>query len=240
MGAIASIEPRCSIENRLDRPEPTGRGASRARVPTASVGAGIGGSGERRQRAAAGFTLIELMVVVGVLVFLGILASSVLMDTSGWLAHYRLRSAAKGIAMVLQAAKMEAIKSSIPCAVAFGQALDDGTQIDCLAFSDADGDLEYDDNGNGVYDPPGDEMVVKRLDLSFYTGVGFDPEQGSGSGLSFPANDDGKPSIGFNSRGLPVSNDGGPGGGTIFLVNSQDSRLRVVINHAGSIRIEND
>lgn len=178
------------------------------------------------------------MVVVGVLVLLGILASSVLMDSAGWLAHYRLRSAAKSIAMVFQAAKMEAIKSNMACAVAFGQALDDGIQYDGVAFVDANNNLNYDSDGNGAYNPSGDERVLKRLDISFYKGVQFDSAKGGGSGLTFAVNGDGKPAIAFNSRGLPRDGSGTPGGGSAFLVNDHGSRLSIVVNTTGSIRIE--
>lgn len=190
--------------------------------------------------ATAGFTLIELMVVIGVLVLLGILASSVLMDTSGWLAHYRLRSAAKGFAITLQAAKMEAIKRNTLCTVTFDQTIDGGDIIDCLAFADSDEDMEYDMDANGTYNESGDEAIVKRLDLSYYTGVQLDTTQGGGDGLTFSSNDDGKASISFNSRGLPGANGGGFGAGTIYLVNSAGSRLKIVVSNAGSIRIEKD
>jgi Tfp pilus assembly protein FimT len=195
---------------------------------------------QRRHRTVSGFTLVELMVVVGVLVLLGILASSVLMDSSGWLAHYRLRSAAKGIAMVLQSAKIEAIKSNTLCTVTFDQTIDDGTHYDCMAFVDVDEDMEYDSDGNGSYNPSGDETIVKRFDLSFYTGVQFDPDQGGGAGITFTDNDDGKASISFNSRGLPRSNGGGFGGGAIYLVNDHGSRLKIEVSNAGSIRIEKE
>ena len=177
---------------------------------------------------AAGFTLIELMVVVGLLAILAILASNVLMDSAGWLAHYRLRSAAKTIAMVFQAAKMEAIKSNMACTVTFDQTLDDTKHYDCVAFIDANNDLKYDSL----------ERVLKRLDLSFYQGIQFDPDGGDDVVCPFPVNADGKPAISFNPRGLPRDSTGGSVNDGAFLVNDRGSRLKIVVNNAGSIRIE--
>ncbi|OIP93902.1 MAG: hypothetical protein AUK55_07840 [Syntrophobacteraceae bacterium CG2_30_61_12] len=177
---------------------------------------------------AAGFTLIELMVVVGLLAILAILASNVLMDSAGWLAHYRLRSAAKTIAMVFQAAKMEAIKSNMACTVTFDQTLDDTKHYDCVAFIDANNDLKYDSL----------ERVLKRLDLSFYQGIQFDPDGGDDVVRPFPVNAVGKPAISFNPRGLPRDSTGGSVNDGAFLVNDRGSRLKIVVNNAGSIRIE--
>jgi len=177
---------------------------------------------------AAGFTLIELMVVVGLLAILAILASNVLMDSAGWLAHYRLRSAAKTIAMVFQAAKMEAIKSNMACTVTFDQTLDDTKHYDCVAFIDANNDLKYDSL----------ERVLKRLDLSFYQGIQFDPDGGDDVVRPFPVNAVGKPAISFNPRGLPRDSTGGSVNDGAFLVNDRGSRLKMVVNNAGSIRIE--
>jgi|GEM_PF-506369 len=190
---------------------------------------------------AAGFTLIELMVVVGLLAILAILASNVLMDSAGWLAHYRLRSAAKTIAMVFQAAKMEAIKSNMACTVTFDQTLDDTKHYDCVAFIDANNNLKYDSDGNGQYDPPPSgvlERVLKRLDLSFYQGIQFDPDGGDDVVRPFPVNAVGKPAISFNPRGLPRDSTGGSVNDGAFLVNDRGSRLKIVVNNAGSIRIE--
>jgi len=177
---------------------------------------------------AAGFTLIELMVVVGLLAILAILASNVLMDSAGWLAHYRLRSAAKTIAMVFQAAKMEAIKSNMACTVTFDQTLDNTKHYDCVAFIDANNDLKYDSL----------ERVLKRLDLSFYQGIQFDPDGGDDVVRPFPVNAVGKPAISFNPRGLPRDSTGGSVNDGAFLVNDRGSRLKIVVNNAGSIRIE--
>jgi prepilin-type N-terminal cleavage/methylation domain-containing protein len=42
-----------------------------------------------------GFTLVELMVVISILGFLAFVSAGTVFDTSGWLAHNRLKSASK-------------------------------------------------------------------------------------------------------------------------------------------------
>ncbi len=190
-------------------------------------------------RSCSGFSLIELMVVVGVLVFLGILASSNLMDTSGWMAHYRLKSAAKQLMQAMQTARMEAIERNQCCTVVFDQSADDGTHYDCLVFVDANDNLEYDDNNNGTYDPPGDEVIVKKFRLSDYRGVTFDGGlNGSNSAVTFANNDDGKPAVAFTPRGLCKSNGGNFSGGQVKLKNDHGETVKLVVNSIGYINIQ--
>ena len=54
-----------------------------------------------RAGAANGFTLVELMVTVGLLAFLGIVAASTF-DSKSWLAHYRLKAAVRNLEMNFQ------------------------------------------------------------------------------------------------------------------------------------------
>lgn len=178
------------------------------------------------------------MVVLGVLVVLGILASSNFIDMEGWMAHHRLRSATKQFSFILQAAKMEAIKRNGLCTVTFDQTIDGGERYDLIAYVDSDEDLEYDDDGDGIYDPPDDEVILKRFRFADYEGVELDTSQADGTGVSFSVNDDNKPSMAFTSRGLTRDNGGSFGAGTIHLINNRESTARVIVTNAGSIRTE--
>ena len=118
-------------------------------------------------RAANGFTLVELMVTVGLLAFLGIVAASSF-DSRSWLAHYRLKAAVRNLEMNFQYARMEAIKRNTYCTITFRQVLD-GETYDYVIYSDLDKDLKYDSG----------EEILRRVKLSDYTNVWFDASKGT-------------------------------------------------------------
>jgi prepilin-type N-terminal cleavage/methylation domain-containing protein len=170
-----------------------------------------------------GFTLVELMVTLGLLAFLGIVAASTF-DSRSWLAHYRLKAAVRNLEMNFQFARMEAAKRNTYCTITFRQVLD-GETYDYVIYADLDKDLKLDSG----------EEILRRVKLSDYPNVWFDASKGDG-GLTFAAVD-GHPSIAFDSRGLPKSTSGF-GAGSAYLRNDCGTQLELVLNSTGRIRID--
>jgi prepilin-type N-terminal cleavage/methylation domain-containing protein len=176
-----------------------------------------------RAGAANGFTLVELMVTIGLLAFLGIMAASSF-DYGSWLAHYRLKAAVRNLEMNFQFARMEAVKRNNYCSITFRQVLD-GETYDYVIYTDLNRDLTVDSG----------EEVLRRVKLSDYKNVWFDASKGSG-GLTF-TQVAGHPSVAFDSRGLPRSASGF-GAGSAYLKNDCGNQLEMVLNSAGRIRID--
>jgi type IV fimbrial biogenesis protein FimT len=170
----------------------------------------------------SGFTVIELMVVIAII---GIMTAIAIPAFSTWLPNYRLKSAARDLYSNFQKGKIAAIKNNTNCTVIFEPTA--GSAYDYRVFIDADKDLEYD---------AGEEVIADVL-WSRYESVNFDTSQGSGHGVNFPDNDDGKPAIAFRPNGLTESNSGALGIGTVFLINTKNRTKSVIVSAAGNIRI---
>ena len=171
----------------------------------------------------AGFTMVELMIVIAVI---AILTAIAVPNIISWLPNYRLKSAARDVVSNFRKAKITAIKMNRNCAITFNQAVG-GINYDYVIFVDADNDLEYDIGEN----------VITQVRWRDYKNVSFDTAKGGGDGLTFTNNDDGLPSITFRSNGLPRNNIGGLGTGTVFLKNTNNRTISVVVSSAGNIRI---
>lgn len=72
----------------------------------------------KKKKWKAGFTLIELMVVIGIL---SIMSSIAIPNIISWLPDYRLRSATREIVSCLQDAKLRAVKENSRAVVIFDQ-----------------------------------------------------------------------------------------------------------------------
>jgi type IV fimbrial biogenesis protein FimT len=167
-----------------------------------------------------GFTLLELIVTLSVI---AIVAAIAIPKMSTWAANYRLNSAARDLVANLQHAKLEAVKRRTQCTITFNQPV--GT-CDYAVYMDVNNNLEYDA-----------EQILIQVGLSDYKGVAFDTSEGGGDGLTFPDNDNFRPSVAFNTRGLPINNAGGSGAGSIYLRNTLNRKKEIQISAAGSIRI---
>ena len=172
----------------------------------------------------SGFTLVEVLVTIAIIAIMSAIAVP---GFSRWLPNYRLKSAARNVASNFQAAKLTAIKKGINCTITFNQVIG-GTTYDYVVYEDANNNLEYD---------AGEQVVNRVVFPDHYPGVSFDTSQGGGDGLSFTDNDNSLPSTAFRLNGLTRDNGGGSGAGTVFLKNTQNKTVSIVVSAAGNVRI---
>ena len=172
-----------------------------------------------------GFTLVELMVVIAIVAFLAVVASRMLANTGSWISQYRLKAAAREMAVNLEYARMEAIKRNQVIAVAFNQQIS-GTTYSYVVFVDANGNLNFDST----------ETVL--LKSTFTNGVQFDTSLGGGLGLTFPVNTAGTPvpCVGFDSRGLRKLSTTATDDRTAFLTDTFGNKVTIVVSNAGRIK----
>jgi len=171
-----------------------------------------------------GFSMSELMVIVCILGALSVVA---IPGGHGWLACYRLRQASRQLAANLNLAKSTAIRRGRTCVVGFLQPVQ-GVTYDHITYIDTDDNMEF---------SPDDVLMASVLFSRDYPGVTWDTSK-SGAGITFLANDDGIPVVGFRGNGFSRSNGGGFGAGSAFLRNHQGGESRVIVSATGSIRIE--
>jgi type IV fimbrial biogenesis protein FimT len=173
------------------------------------------------------FTLLE--VLMAMLVF-GIIAAFAIPAFSTWLPDYRLKAAARDLFSSFQLAKMAATKNGTYSTICFNQKIGAKT-YSYVVFVDADNDLEYD---------PGEKIIARLTwgEGDQYLGVSFDRSMGGGDGLTFLNNNAGNPSVAFQPSGIPTSNGGGLGMGTVYLRNTKGVKMKLVLSSAGNVRIE--
>lgn len=186
-------------------------------------------------RKESGFTLIELMTVVGIIAILLAIAVPGVMS---WLPSYRLKAAAQDMVGNFQKARLEAIKRNALCTVVFNQPVD-GVTYDYVVFIDdpengVDRYVDYDDGSGGTTK----EEIIEMVRWEDYRSVDFDTTEGGGNGVNFAQNDDGRPALAYKPNGLTRSDSGALGAGSVFLVNTKGVKRRIVISSVGNIRIE--
>ena len=170
-----------------------------------------------------GFTLIEVLIVVGII---GIMAAIVIPSISSWLPNYRLKGAARDLYGAAMKAKGEAVKRNTSCALTFNQTVGGVANV-YIVYVDTNGNCEFDTT----------EVIIVQVQ-QWPKQVSLDLTQGGGDGLSFTDNDDGNPTILFRSNGIPTGNGGGMAQGSAYLTNTNGKTAEVVINQAGSMRID--
>ena len=100
-----------------------------------------------------------------------------------------------------------------------------------MVYVDEDRDFQYES---------GEMILISKRFSEYKSNVDFDQSKGGGDGLTFTRNANGRPSIAFNSRGLPVSPGGaaGMGMGSVYLRNNRNTEKRISVHKAGRIKID--
>lgn len=169
-------------------------------------------------RGDRGFTLIELMVVVGLIVICSLLATK--FDTGSWMANYRLRGAARELNSAMQKARMSAIKDGVTYSILFDTS-----------------------NGTYVMQQPDGTNVGSVVTLSNYKGgiaygagsANKDVLGGSGAPSSVTFASDGGSTVKFRATFTPK---GFSNGGVCYLKNDRNGAYAVWALASGAMRIK--
>lgn len=176
-------------------------------------------------RSERGFTLVEMLVVLGITIVLTSIAFPSLIKTR---VTSQLRAATSEFYVLMNRAKIEAVRRNGSVSVVFFQLIN-GRVYDFVSFTDLDNDLEFDE---------GSDQVIDKLDLSTFGKHVYFNTAVNGNGVSFTENDENLPAVRFTARGLSKNNGGGFGAGTIYLINSNGDKKEIVVNAIGSVRVD--
>ena len=162
-----------------------------------------------------GFTVMELMTVIGIIV---VLASIALPNFIRWRNNSQLSRATQALYSNFQSAKIQAVRSNTLCTITF-----DTVAGNYTVFVDDDQDLTLDAG----------EQVIRTVNWSEYPLVSLNTALGGGDGLIFtnPNN-----AIAFAPNGFCLNNTGSLAAGTVFLRNN-NRQTRINITPAGSVSI---
>ena len=160
-------------------------------------------------RKQSGFTLVELLIVIGMIIFILLITIPGIM---GWLPNYRLRSAAQDLMSNFQKAKLEAVKRNINAAITF-------SPTGYTVFVDVD--------NNYIHDTAAEDTVT-TVQWSRYPDVSVVSNNVD--------NSSGKPCIAFRPNGMPAVNTG-LANGTVALTIPNGRIANVNVSQAGSITI---
>lgn len=170
-------------------------------------------------KAKGGFTLVELMIVIAIIVIGSAIAIPAYNITIKPTAE--LNGAARQLYSDIQLIRLRAVSENRRYGIDF-----DSTSDDYIVFEDANGDFEYDAG----------ETILKRVQFSAGLGYGrvsFDANYGSGDGVTFTGTGVAN-SFSFSTRALPSPN------GIVYLKNNKnppEGRM-VNVNSMGGVRIQ--
>lgn len=165
----------------------------------------------RRRREPAGFTTLEILIVVAVIIILAAISIPLI---SSWVAQYRLGIAAQQVADSLQTAKMQAVSKTRRRELLF-DVTGNRLGIEGSTLVDLPGGVAFDAGGVTVSPDPAVQM---------------------GLPVTFPSVDEetGLRAAAFTGKGLPDTDPGSVY--AVFLTNSAGTKS-VVVTSAGNVRI---
>jgi len=171
-----------------------------------------------------GFTLIETMVVVGILLLFGLMTTS--FNANSWFGNYRLRGAARDLSSAMQKARMGAIKDNLNWSILFDTTA--GTyQLQSWQETPV---AQWNNVGSAV------TMSTYKSGVGF----GFGTANKDISNGALPAGPVTAPAEGtkfrlqYTSTGMSVAN----GAGWCYLANSSGAAYAVGAMQSGSVRIK--
>lgn len=156
----------------------------------------------------AGFTLIEVMIVVAIISILSALAFPSL---STLIPRNRTKAAARELRGYMQKAKLEAIKQNSDCLVVFTQASSSTAKGSCVICISSDDDCT-----------DADDQIISQFDFNGYKSVELSSTNFTGGNFK------------FNSRGIP--NKGGTS--VIKNTAEAGYSFDVIVSPSGRVRIE--
>lgn len=171
-------------------------------------------------RNKSGYTIIELLVVIGIIAIGTLIASPDIID---WMKNNRIKAVTRDLISNFQRARMEAVKQNTRAILSFDVAADSYT-----LFID-------DGTGGGVagdFIQNGTEQSLVAAGQDNVIGAVNMPASVTLSSAVFS----GTAQAGFNGQGLPA---GGRFGNVIFMKTDDNNRqFRVVFSISGSVRAE--
>jgi type IV fimbrial biogenesis protein FimT len=167
---------------------------------------------------SSGFTLIELMIAIGII---SILASIAVPAVMNWLPDYRLKAAARDLYSNLQSTKLNAVKSNNDWAVVF-----DIANNQYLICSDSGAD--------GSWSGTADNAIVKTCPLDSYgSSVAF----GHGNATT-PIGATFGDEITFNNNVVVFNSRGTCNAGYVYLQNNKNSAFGIGSLSSGIVRLQ--
>jgi type II secretory pathway pseudopilin PulG len=174
-----------------------------------------------------GVTMMELIMAIAVMALLAVL---LVPGLGSWLAHYRVKTAARDFVNYMQRARYQAIQGKTQGVIRFEQVNIDGRSYDYFAFLDANGDYRY-------VQADGDTLIGGVLIADYGSGVEGDPYPPNFGTAGAPA----RPCISFNARGLPESGTAPmTAQQSAFFRNSRNQRYSVNIQPTGAIELDRE
>ncbi len=164
-----------------------------------------------RLRKNSGFTLAELMVVIGIIAIISALAIPRLI---GWLPNHKLGNCAMDILSTLEGARMRAVRDRVSVGIEFTDTVNYRIWIDNGAGAGNPDDATYHN----------DETLIMDRALP----AGIEVDLGGG-----PSN------FRFNSQGFPLDENDIPLSGKLKLTNGELDRY-IHLTIAGGVKISKD
>ena len=194
---------------------------SHAKCSCASQGAISGGE--------SGLTLVELLVTMGLIVFIAVMGLAASFNPNGWDEHVRLKAAANELFFNMHKARSGAVKENKKWAIVFETSNPNRYHI-CS------------DSGDGNWSTLSDNTIVQTIDMTSYKhGTGFGAGTATKSATNppgaFPGGFDfvsfGNNVLIFHPSGLPASS------GYCYLSNDRKEAYAVGAMTSGVIMVKN-